>query len=83
MELEKRNAILHSAVGTNVLQYEILAGLMDSFASKSEYREIMSEVPNINVNPLRIAVGLLVVSYLIGEFIIPKYPLIYPINLFF
>ncbi len=42
----------------------------------------MSEGPNINVNPLRIAVGLLVVSYLIGEFIIPKYPLIYIIKIF-
>ena len=37
----------------------------------------MSEGPNINGNPLRIAAGLLVASYLIGEFIIPKYPLIY------
>ena len=41
----------------------------------------MSEGPNINGNPLRIAVGLLVASYLIGEFIIPKYPLIYAFNL--
>ena len=41
----------------------------------------MSEGPNINGNPLRIAVGLLVASYLIGEFIIPKYPLIYVFKL--
>ena len=41
----------------------------------------MSEGPNINGNPLRIAVGLLVTSYLIGEFIIPKYPLIYVFKL--
>ena len=37
--------------------------------------------PNIIGNPLRIAVGLLVSSYLIGEFIIPKYPLIYVFKL--
>ena len=41
----------------------------------------MSEGPNINGNPLRIAAGLLVASYLIGEFIIPKYPLIYVFKL--
>ena len=38
--------------------------------------------PNIKGNPLRISVGLLVLSYIIGEFIFPKYPLIYLINLF-
>ena len=37
----------------------------------------MSNGPNIIGNPFRIAVGLLVASYVIGEFIIPKYPLIY------
>jgi len=37
--------------------------------------------PNIMGNPLRIAVGLLVFSYVIGEFIIPKYTLIYAFNL--
>ena len=41
----------------------------------------MNEGPNINGNPLRIAVGLLVASYLIGEFIIPKYTLIYVFKL--
>ena len=41
----------------------------------------MSEGPNINGNPLRIAAGLLVASYLIGEFIIPKYPLIYALKI--
>ena len=41
----------------------------------------MSEGPNINGNPLRIAAGLLVASYLIGEFILPKYPLIYVFKL--
>ena len=41
----------------------------------------MSNGPNIIGNPLRIAVGLLVASYLIGEFIIPKYPLIYAFSL--
>ena len=33
--------------------------------------------PNITGNPLRISVGLLASSYVIGEFIVPKYPLIY------
>ena len=37
----------------------------------------MNEGPNVKGNPLRIAVGLLVVSYILGEFILPKYPLIY------
>ena len=41
----------------------------------------MSNGPNISGNPLRIAVGLLVVSYIIGEFILPKYPLIYALKL--
>ena len=37
----------------------------------------MNDIPNIKSNPLYISVGLLVISYLIGEFILPKYPLIY------
>jgi protein-S-isoprenylcysteine O-methyltransferase Ste14 len=37
--------------------------------------------PNIIANPLRVAVGLLVSSYVLGEFIIPKYPLIYAFKL--
>ena len=41
----------------------------------------MSNGPNINGNPLRIAVGLLATSYLIGEFFVPKYPLIYAFKL--
>ena len=41
----------------------------------------MSKGPNIIGNPLRIAVGLLAASYVIGEFIIPKYPLIYAFKL--
>ena len=41
----------------------------------------MSNGPNIIGNPLRIAVGLLVASYVIGEFIVPKYPLIYAFKL--
>ena len=41
----------------------------------------MSNGPNIIGNPFRIAVGLLVASYVIGEFIIPKYPLIYAIKI--
>ena len=41
----------------------------------------MNNDPKINVNPLRISVGLLVASYILGEFIIPKYPLIYVFKL--
>ena len=37
--------------------------------------------PTIVGNPLRIATGLLVASYVIGEFIIPKYSLIYAFKL--
>ena len=37
----------------------------------------MIEGPKVKGNPLRIAVGLLVVSYIVGEFIIPKYSLIF------
>ena len=38
--------------------------------------------PNIKANPLYISLLLLVFSYLIGEFIFPKYNLIYLINIF-
>ncbi len=41
----------------------------------------MTEGPNIKFNPLRITVGLLVISYIVGEFLIPKYPLLYSIKL--
>ena len=41
----------------------------------------MSEGPLVKGNPLRIAVFLLALSYILGEFIFPKYPLVYPINL--
>ena len=41
----------------------------------------MIEGPNIKNNPLRISVFLLVVSYFLGEFFLPKYPLIYMLNL--
>ena len=37
--------------------------------------------PNIRSNPLKISVGLLVFSYVVGEFILPKYPLAYFIQL--
>ena len=37
--------------------------------------------PEIRGNPLYISVYLLIGSYIIGEFIFPKYPLIYIINL--
>ena len=41
----------------------------------------MNQGPLVKGNPLRLSVYLLVVSYIIGEFILPKYPLIYFINL--
>ncbi len=37
--------------------------------------------PNIKGNPLHISVYLLVFSYFLGEFILPKYPLIFIINI--
>ena len=41
----------------------------------------MSQGPLVKGNPLRLAVYMLVLSYLIGEFIFPKYPLLYFFNL--
>ena len=41
----------------------------------------MSEGPKVKGNPLRLSVYLLVVAYIVGEFLLPKYFLIYPINL--
>ena len=41
----------------------------------------MINSPNIYGNPLKIAVGLLVISYVLGEFIIPSYKLLYALNL--
>ena len=41
----------------------------------------MSEGPKVKGNPLRIAAALLVFSYVLGEFILPKYHLIYVLNL--
>ena len=37
--------------------------------------------PAIQGNPLKIFVYLLVISYVLGEFIIPKYPIIYLFNM--
>ena len=37
--------------------------------------------PAIKGNPLKIFVYLLVISYVVGEFIIPKYPIIYLFNM--
>ncbi len=37
--------------------------------------------PMIQGNPLKIFVYLLVISYVVGEFIIPKYPIIYLFNM--
>ena len=42
----------------------------------------MSEGPLVKGNPLRISVYLLIPCYLIGEFLLPKYPLLYFINLY-
>ena len=41
----------------------------------------MSDGPKIKGNPLLVSVYLLVICYVIGEFVIPKYSLLYPINL--
>ena len=41
----------------------------------------MSDGPKIKGNPLLVSVYLLVLCYIVGEFVIPKYPLLYPINL--
>ena len=37
--------------------------------------------PQITGNPLKITIYLMIISYFIGEFILPKYPFIYLINL--
>ena len=41
----------------------------------------MSKGPSVKGNPLRISVYLLIPCYLFGDFIIPKYPLLYIFNL--
>ena len=41
----------------------------------------MRDGPKIKGNPLLVSVYLLVICYVIGEFVIPKYSLLYPINL--
>ena len=41
----------------------------------------MNEGPKVKGNPLLVSVYLLVICYIIGEFVIPKYSLLYPINL--
>ena len=41
----------------------------------------MNQGPLVKGNPLRIAVYLLIPCYLIGEFVFPKYPLLYFFNL--
>ena len=37
----------------------------------------MNNAPYIKMNPMKISVGLLVVSYILGEFFVPKYQLAY------
>ena len=41
----------------------------------------MTDRPKIKGNPLLVSVYLLVLCYIVGEFVIPKYPLLYPIHL--
>jgi len=41
----------------------------------------MSQGPLVKGNPLKMTVYMLVLSYLIGEFVFPKYPLLYFFNL--
>ena len=41
----------------------------------------MNKGPSVKGNPLRISVYLLVPCYLFGDFILPKYPLLYILNL--
>ena len=41
----------------------------------------MSQGPLVKGNPLKLTVYVLVLSYLIGEFVFPKYPLLYFFNL--
>ena len=41
----------------------------------------MTDRPKIKGNPLLVTVYLLVLCYIVGEFVIPKYPLLYPIHL--
>ena len=42
----------------------------------------MTNGPEIKGNPLKISVFLLVISYILGEFVIPKYHLVNFFNLF-
>ena len=37
----------------------------------------MISQPNIKANPLKVTVYMIVLSYIIGDFILPKYPIIY------
>ena len=41
----------------------------------------MSEGPNVKGNPLRVVAVLLVLSYVLGEFILPKYHILYALKL--
>ena len=41
----------------------------------------MSEGPNVKGNPLRVVAILLILSYLLGEFILPKYHILYALKL--
>ena len=41
----------------------------------------MSEGPNVKGNPIRVVSVLLILSYLLGEFILPKYHILYALKL--
>ena len=41
----------------------------------------MSEGPNVKGNPIRVVSVLLILSYLLGEFILPKYHILYVLKL--
>ena len=41
----------------------------------------MNEGPNVKGNPLRVVAVLLILSYLLGEFILPKYHILYVLKL--
>ena len=41
----------------------------------------MSEGPNVKGNPIKVVSVLLILSYLLGEFILPKYHILYALKL--
>ena len=41
----------------------------------------MSEGPNVKGNPIRVVAVLLILSYVLGEFLVPKYHILYAMNI--